>query len=175
MGLVYGHGNLSFGRAVCCQNTDLLCGCLLINGYSPRIDNHTSRTRDVFSVAFKTNHTITCSFIVNLLLIYGRNSQPGLVCRFGSLPQIGCLKEFFDNGKLLKQWNHAAIALVPKSKDASCVNDFRPISCCTVIYKIIAKILVNRLTPLMAGLVDMAQAAFIPGRSIVDNIHLARN
>lgn len=84
------------------------------------------------------------------------------------------IREFFINGKLLKQWNHASIALVPKSSHASSVNDYRPISCCTVFYKVISKILVNRMRSVVGKLVDGAQAAFIQGRSIVDNIHLAQ-
>lgn len=47
------------------------------------------------------------------------------------------VQEFFISGKLLKQWNHAYIALIPKSKAASMVNYYRPISCCTVFNKII--------------------------------------
>lgn len=82
--------------------------------------------------------------------------------------------EFFRSGQLLKQWNHAFIALVPKSSHASSVTDYRPISCCTVFYKIISKILANRLCAIMGHIVDEAQMAFIKDRSIVENIHLAQ-
>ena len=44
---------------------------------------------------------------------------------------------FCDSGKLLKQINHTFIALVPKSDNASSLSDFRPISCCNVLYKLI--------------------------------------
>ncbi|XP_073051210.1 uncharacterized protein [Primulina eburnea] len=87
---------------------------------------------------------------------------------------IGATSEFFSAGILLKKWNHAIIALIPKSNEASSVNDYRPISCCTVFYKVIAKILSNRLAAVVGHLVDGAQAAFIRGHSIVDNIHLAQ-
>lgn len=70
------------------------------------------------------------------------------------------VKEFFANGRLMRQWNHSIIALVPKTKDASSVNDFRPFSCCTVLYKIISKVLVGRLRRVIGGLVDDAQAAY---------------
>ncbi|XP_073021246.1 uncharacterized protein [Primulina eburnea] len=82
--------------------------------------------------------------------------------------------ELFRNGKLLKQWNHSIISLIPKMAATSSVNDYRPISCCTVFYKIISKMLVNRLRQVIGNLVDGAQAGFIEGRSIVDNIHLAQ-
>lgn len=62
--------------------------------------------------------------------------------------------EFFRTGRLLKQWNHAFIALVPKSAHVSSVSEYRPISCCTVFYKITSKILAG-------DVVDEAQNAFI--------------
>ncbi|KAL2242912.1 UNVERIFIED_CONTAM: hypothetical protein Sindi_0409200 [Sesamum indicum] len=53
------------------------------------------------------------------------------------------------------------------------VADFRPISCCNILYKIIAKLLVQRLKVALDKLISPCQAAFIPGRSIGDNIMLA--
>ncbi|XP_073129130.1 uncharacterized protein [Henckelia pumila] len=87
---------------------------------------------------------------------------------------IAAVSEFFRSGKLLKQWNHASIALVPKTDHDTSVFDFRPISCCTVLYKIITKILASRLGRVIEPFISPAQAAFIPGRSIVENIHLAQ-
>ncbi|GJU85498.1 RNA-directed DNA polymerase, eukaryota, reverse transcriptase zinc-binding domain protein [Tanacetum coccineum] len=43
------------------------------------------------------------------------------------------VKEFFTNGRLLKELNHTIIALVPKKQHPSRVNDYRPISCCRSI------------------------------------------
>ncbi|KAL2227711.1 UNVERIFIED_CONTAM: hypothetical protein Sindi_2129800 [Sesamum indicum] len=54
------------------------------------------------------------------------------------------------------------------------VNDFRPISCCNVLYKIIAKLLVQRLSVLLDKIISPCQTTFIPGRSIGDNIMLAQ-
>ena len=47
------------------------------------------------------------------------------------------VRDFFQSGQLLKQINHSIIALVPKSAHVSTANDFRPLSCCNVVYKII--------------------------------------
>lgn len=112
----------------------------------------------------------------------GDNKSPGpdgFSAKFfkSAWPVVGssvtaAIQEFFMNSILLKQINHAVIALIPKTSHAAEVGDFRPIACCNVIYKIIAKILANRIRPLLDSLVDRAQSAFIPGRHMVDNIHL---
>lgn len=92
---------------------------------------------------------------------------------------VGCdlvdaVDEFFRTGRLLKQWNHVFIALVPKYSHANTVTDYRPISCCNVFNKIISKILANRIRPVIGVITDPAQTAFIQGRCIVDHIHLAQ-
>ncbi|KAL0300287.1 UNVERIFIED_CONTAM: hypothetical protein Sangu_3129900 [Sesamum angustifolium] len=80
----------------------------------------------------------------------------------------------FRNGKLLKQVNATILALIPKVQLPSTVSDYRPISCCTVIYKTIAKIIVKRMQLVLHLLIDYSQNAFVPGRNISDNILLAQ-
>ncbi|KAL2224371.1 UNVERIFIED_CONTAM: hypothetical protein Sindi_3072200 [Sesamum indicum] len=82
--------------------------------------------------------------------------------------------EFFSTGKLLKQVNSTLLALIPKVHTPMTVGDFRPISCCNVLYKIIAKLLVQRLSVVLDKIISPCQGAFIPGRSIGDNILLAQ-
>ncbi|KAL0288554.1 UNVERIFIED_CONTAM: hypothetical protein Sradi_7095400 [Sesamum radiatum] len=82
--------------------------------------------------------------------------------------------EFFNNGSLLKQLNATLITLIPKVQLPTKVGDFRPISCCNVVYKIITKIMVKRMQLVLEKLVDNCQNAFVPGRSISDNILLAQ-
>ncbi|GJV29926.1 putative RNA-directed DNA polymerase, eukaryota, reverse transcriptase zinc-binding domain protein [Tanacetum coccineum] len=79
-------------------------------------------------------------------------------------------KEFFNNGQLLKEINHTFLALIPKVATPLKVNDYRPISCCNVIYKCISKILTNRIIDGLKEVVSDNQSAFIPGRRITNNI-----
>ena len=51
--------------------------------------------------------------------------------------------DFFASGRMLKQINTTLLALIPKVHSPMMVIEFRPISCCNVLYKIIAKILVQ--------------------------------
>ncbi|CAI9278120.1 unnamed protein product [Lactuca saligna] len=84
------------------------------------------------------------------------------------------VKEFFANGKMLKEINSTVIALVPKVNSPGKVSDFRPISCCSVIYKCISKLIVGRIRNHLGSIVADNQSAFIPGRSITDNILLSQ-
>ena len=84
------------------------------------------------------------------------------------------IREFFSSGRLLKQMNHTVIALLPKSTHTTSVSDYRPIACCNVIYKVIPKILASRMASILPGIIDQAQSAFIQGRSMLENIHLAQ-
>lgn len=83
-------------------------------------------------------------------------------------------RSFFVSGSLLKQINHTTIALVPKSDHASTVSDYRPIACCNVSCKVISKIITARLAPVLNSIIDPAQSAFVEGRSMIENIHLAQ-
>jgi hypothetical protein len=70
--------------------------------------------------------------------------------------------------------NEANIVLLPKTKDATSLSDYRPISLINSVVKIITKILANRLAPHMNSLVSHAQNAFIKKRCIHDNFIYAQ-
>ena len=69
--------------------------------------------------------------------------------------------------------NDTCIVLIPKVSHPSKLQEFRPISLCNVIYKVVSKCLVNRLRPLLQDIISPSQSAFIPGRMITDNALIA--
>jgi hypothetical protein len=83
------------------------------------------------------------------------------------------VKEMFSDGILPKGLNDTVIVLIPKGTKPESLADYRPISLCNVIYKIISKCLVNRLRPFLDGLISETQSAFVPGRLITDNAIIA--
>ncbi|GJV12664.1 hypothetical protein Tco_1354205 [Tanacetum coccineum] len=84
------------------------------------------------------------------------------------------VREFFRNGTMLKEINHTIIALLPKVKTPTRVTDFRPISCCNVLFKCISKLIANRIKHCLKSIISANQSAFVPGRSITDNILLTQ-
>ena len=87
---------------------------------------------------------------------------------------IAAIRYFFYTLTMPKYVNATYIALVPKVENPGNLNDYRPISCCTVWYKCIAKILVTRLKPALEAVISPAQTAFLSGRSISDAILLSQ-
>jgi hypothetical protein len=69
--------------------------------------------------------------------------------------------------------NETAIVLLPKKDDPEVLKDFRPISLCNVIYKIVSKCLVNRLRPVLHDIIELTQSVFIPRRMVTHNALIA--
>ena len=81
--------------------------------------------------------------------------------------------EFFNSGHLLKQMNATNLALIPKIPNASKNSDFRPISCLNTTYKVISKLLYDRLKGILNSVIGQSQSSFLPGRLLSGNIILA--
>jgi Reverse transcriptase (RNA-dependent DNA polymerase) len=83
------------------------------------------------------------------------------------------VQHFYNNSLRIAKLNQDILCLLPKEADASVMQKFRPISLVNYSYKIIFKMLTNRLSDIMHIIVDSAQAAFILGRYILDNMLVA--
>lgn len=78
------------------------------------------------------------------------------------------VKYFEAGGQLARGCSSLFITLIPKIKDHLTLNDFRPIFLIGCFYKIIAKILANRIKKIIGMVIDETQAGFIENRNILD-------
>ena len=86
---------------------------------------------------------------------------------------IGVCLNFLNHDIFPSDINDMTIVLIPKVPNPEEVANFRPISLCNVIYKIISKAMANILNPILARVMSGNQSAFVPGRLIIDNIGVA--
>ena len=79
------------------------------------------------------------------------------------------VKRVFSSRVIPNYMNQTLITLIPKCKSPESLSNYQPISLCNTIYKIVTKIIVNRIHPFLFGLISPLQAAFVPGRKGLDN------
>ncbi|XP_074299345.1 uncharacterized protein LOC141630421 [Silene latifolia] len=77
--------------------------------------------------------------------------------------------EFFEKGTLPRAANSTLLVLVPKKETLSFVLEYRPIACCTTFYKVVSKMLANRLREVLPSLIGWDQAAFVKNSDLFDN------
>lgn len=83
---------------------------------------------------------------------------------------VNSVQQFFSQGYLLPNLNSNFIVLIPKEPGANEISKFGPIGLENFIFKIILKILANRLGKFITRILSPQQTAFIKGRSIVESI-----
>ena len=81
---------------------------------------------------------------------------------------MGFFKDFFERGKFVRSLNSTFLVLVPKKGRVDDLRDYKPISLVGGLYKLLAKVLVNRLKKVVSKVLSLTQNAFIEGRQIFD-------
>lgn len=84
------------------------------------------------------------------------------------------VKESFKKAEFEQGLNNVMTTLIPKLEHPELISQFRPISVCNVIIKVISKVVANRLRLILPKLVQETQTSFIPTRQGVDNIVVAQ-
>lgn len=86
---------------------------------------------------------------------------------------MAAIQSFFMKGFLPTGMNSTILTLIPKKEAAKEMKDYRPISCCNVLYKVISKILANRIKNLLPKFFVWNQTAFLKNRLLMENLLLA--
>ncbi|RVW93052.1 LINE-1 retrotransposable element ORF2 protein [Vitis vinifera] len=86
---------------------------------------------------------------------------------------LGLFKEFHDQNSFIKSLNHTFLVLIPKKGGVEDLGDYRPISLLGGLYKLLAKVLANRLKKVIGKVISPDQNAFIKGRQILDGSLIA--
>ncbi|KAI0516047.1 hypothetical protein KFK09_008719 [Dendrobium nobile] len=119
---------------------------------------------------------ITESEIRQAMFSMGNNRAPGIDGITSSFMKfyweiikkdvISAILHFFATNMMCQSWKETLVVLIPKLENANMPSKFRPISLCQSFYKIVAKVLINRLKPVLGTIISEEQGAFVPGRSI---------
>ncbi|GAU43908.1 hypothetical protein TSUD_88810 [Trifolium subterraneum] len=80
---------------------------------------------------------------------------------------------WLERGYFPTSLNETNICLIPKCDNPTSMKDLHPISLCNVLYKMMSKVLANRLKCCLDKCVSQLQSAFVEGRSILDNALIA--
>ncbi|XP_065622546.1 uncharacterized protein LOC136064571 [Quercus suber] len=131
-------------------------------------DNNTKFFHKVANSHKRLNHL---SFLEVDKVIYEEESEVATQVRVVERDVLAVFEEFYLHRKFEKSLNATFIAL--KKNDTSNIRDFRPISLVGSLYKILSKVLVNRLKLVLDQLISEFQNSFVGGRQILDSVLIA--
>jgi len=113
----------------------------------------------------------------------GSNKSPGPDCYnfryiknkwdIIGVDMINVIHCFYVSGYILKGCNASFISLVPKKVNPTSFNEYRPISLVGCVYKLIVKLLANRLRRVPPKVIDKHQTFFVSGRGMMDSVLIA--
>ena len=133
-----------FDNLFCAGNCDQMEECL--NVVPKKV---TPKMHDTLSSEFNTEEVKMALFQMRPTKAPGLDGMNALFYqRFWHVvgdTVVNAVLDFLNNGHMLPDINHTYIVLIPKVKNSEKMSNFRPISLCNVIYKIISKVLANRL------------------------------
>lgn len=86
----------------------------------------------------------------------------------GSINRL--VKEIFISGRMPEDINRTLLVLITKVDNPTSLKMHRPICLCTVTYKIITKLIANRLKAVLPDLIGRQQMSFVQGRHIIENM-----
>ncbi|RVW37986.1 putative ribonuclease H protein [Vitis vinifera] len=81
---------------------------------------------------------------------------------------VDVFNEFYEDKSFAKSLNSTFLVLIPKKGGAEDLGDFRPISLLGGMYKLLVKVLSNRIKEVLDKVVSPDQNAFVKGRQILD-------
>ncbi|KAA3475083.1 tyrosine decarboxylase 1-like [Gossypium australe] len=84
------------------------------------------------------------------------------------------VQEIFAGNKIKEDLNNILIALIPKKEHPVEFSHFQPISLCSVMYKLVMKVIANRFNVVFLNYISSKQVGFITGHNISDNIIIAQ-
>ena len=86
---------------------------------------------------------------------------------------MGFFRDFHERGRFVRVLNATFLVLIPKKGGVDDLRDFRPISLVGGLYKLLAKVLANRLKRVVNKVVSSAQNTFVEGRQILNAMLIA--
>ena len=86
---------------------------------------------------------------------------------------LGFFREFHDQSRFVKNLNVSFLVLISKKQTVEDFKDLRPISLVGGLYKIMSKVLANRIKRVLDKVISKSQNAFVKGRQILDVVLIA--